>query len=244
MKFSIIIFPGSNCDQDCVYVLRDLLKQDVIEVFHSEEKLPDKTDCVILPGGFSYGDYLRAGAISRFSKISNSIIDFAKKGGLVMGICNGFQILCEMGLLPGALTKNKSLSFVCDEVYLKVVNNKTLFTSLYKEGEVIKIPIAHGEGSYVNNKIDKNQIIFQYCDKDGNVTPESNPNGSILNIAGIAGSFSPSPHLPISPSFNVLGMMPHPERASEKILRSEDGRRLFESVIASRGMACNTAAKI
>ena len=227
MKFSVIIFPGSNCDQDCVYVLRDLLKQDVVEVFHSEKKLPDKTDCVILPGGFSYGDYLRAGAIARFSKITNSIIDFAKKGGLVIGICNGFQILCEMGLLPGALTKNKSLSFICEDVYLKVEAgfkpaSTNPFTNLYKPGEVIKMPIAHGEGCYVSENINKEQIIFQYCDKYGNITEESNPNGSMFNIAGI-----------INEKGNVLGMMPHPERASEKILSSEDGKKLFESIIHS-----------
>ena len=230
MKFSVIIFPGSNCDKDCVYVLRDLLKQDVVETFHETPLLPPDTDCVVLPGGFSYGDYLRAGAIARFSKITNSIIDFANKGGLVIGICNGFQILCEMGLLPGALNKNKSLSFICDEVYLKVVNNKTPFTSLYKEGEIIKLPIAHGEGNYISKNIDQSQIIFQYCDKDGNITDNTNPNGSILNIAGIVNSpvlrFSGSPV-----RSNVLGMMPHPERACEEILGSEDGIKLFESII-------------
>ena len=228
MKFSVIIFPGSNCDKDCVYVLRDLLKQEVIEVFHNEEKLPSQTDCVIIPGGFSYGDYLRSGAIARFSKIIDPIIDFANKGGLTIGICNGFQILCEIGLLPGALTKNKSLSFICDEVYLKVVNNKTPFTKLYKEGESIKLPIAHGDGCYVSNDIDKNQIVFQYCDKNGNPNEDSNPNGSINNIAGVTKCSKNS----LSP--NVLGMMPHPERACENILGSEDGKKLFESIIHSQ----------
>ena len=222
MKFAVIIFPGSNCDKDCVHVLRDILKQDVVETFHETSQLPSGTDCVILPGGFSYGDYLRSGAIARFSKIINPIIDFANKGGLVFGTCNGFQILCEIGLLPGALTKNKSLSFICDDVYLKVVNNKTPFTSSYKLGEVIKIPIAHGEGRYVSNNINKNQIVFQYCDKNGNITEESNPNGSIENIAGIANQKG-----------NVFGMMPHPERACESILGSEDGKKLFESIISS-----------
>ena len=225
MKFAVIIYPGSNCDQDCVYVLRDLLKQDIVETFHETSLLPPGTDCVILPGGFSYGDYLRAGAIARFSKIMDSVVSFANKGGLVIGICNGFQILCEMGLLPGALTKNKSLSFVCDDVYLTIVNNKTPFTNLYKPGEIIKLPIAHGEGCYVSNNIDKinkNQIVFQYCDKNGNITEESNPNGSIENIAGI-----------INEKGNVIGMMPHPERACEKILGSKDGKKLFESVIQS-----------
>jgi phosphoribosylformylglycinamidine synthase len=222
MKFSVITFPGSNCDTDCVDVLNRVLKQDVVSVFHTEENLPKNTDCVVLPGGFSYGDYLRSGAIARFSKITNSIIDFANKGGLVIGICNGFQVLCEMGLLEGALTRNKSLSFICDDVYLKVIDNKTPFTSLYKEGEVIRIPIAHGDGRYVNKNTDKNIITFQYCDKNGNITEESNPNGSILNIAGITNKKG-----------NVLGMMPHPERASEALLGNEDGKRLFESVIRS-----------
>lgn len=222
MKFAVIIFPGSNCDKDCVYVLRDILKQDVQETFHETSLLPPDIDCVILPGGFSYGDYLRSGAIARFSKIISPIIDFANKGGLVIGSCNGFQILCEVGLLPGALTKNKSLSFVCDEVYLKVVNNKTPFTSLYKGGEIIKVPIAHGEGRYISKNLDKDQIVFQYCDKNGNVTEASNPNGSIENIAGI-----------INKKGNVLGMMPHPERVCENILGGEDGKKLFESVISS-----------
>ena len=226
MKFSIIIFPGSNCDKDCVHVLKDLLKQDVVETFHDEPSLPPGTDCVILPGGFSYGDYLRSGAIARFSKIINPIIDFANKGGLVLGICNGFQILCEIGLLPGVLTTNKFRSFICDDVYLKVgaYGHKPLqqnpFTNLYKPGEIIKIPIAHGDGRYVSKNTDKSQIVFQYCDKDGNITEESNPNGSIENIAGI-----------INEKGNVLGMMPHPERVCESILGGEDGKRLFESVI-------------
>ena len=220
MNFSVIIFPGSNCDKDCVYVLRDILQQDVVEVFHNEEKLPSGTDCVILPGGFSYGDYLRAGAIARFSKVIDPIISFANKGGLVIGICNGFQILCEIGLLPGALTKNKSLSFICDDVYLKILNNKTPFTNPYKLGEVIKMPIAHGDGCYVSRDIKKEQIVFQYCDRDGNIDEKSNPNGSILNIAGI-----------VNEKGNVIGMMPHPERACEKILGGENGKKLFESAM-------------
>ena len=230
MKFSVITFPGSNCDKDCVHVLRDVLKQDVIETFHETSLLPNDIDCVVIPGGFSYGDYLRSGAIARFSNIINSVIDFANKGGLVIGICNGFQILCEIGLLEGALTRNKSLSFVCDEVYLKVVNNKTPFTKMYKEGEVIKLPIAHGDGRYVSNKITKEQIVFQYCDRDGNITKEGNPNGSIQNIAGIINTpirrYADTPTRP-----NILGMMPHPERACENILGSEDGKKLFESII-------------
>lgn len=222
MQFSVITFPGSNCNTDCVNVLKNVLKQEVCEVFHEASELPKGTDCVVIPGGFSYGDYLRSGAIARFSKITDSIIKFANNGGLVIGICNGFQILCEMGLLEGALSRNKCLSFICDEVYLKVTNNKTVFTSLYKEGEIIKLPIAHGDGCYVNKDIDKNQIAFQYCDKNGSISESSNPNGSILNIAGVTNKKG-----------NVLGMMPHPERACENILGSEDGKRLFESIISS-----------
>ena len=222
MRFSVITFPGSNCDKDCVYVLKNILKQDVVETFHEMSQLPQGTDCAIIPGGFSYGDYLRSGAIARFSNIINSVIDFANKGGLVIGICNGFQILCEIGLLDGALTRNKSLSFICDEVYLKITNNKIPFTNAYKLGEVIKLPIAHGDGRYVSNNTNKDQIVFQYCDKNGNVTDESNPNGSIQNIAGI-----------INKKGNVLGMMPHPERACESVLGGTDGRRLFESIINS-----------
>ena len=230
MKFSVIIFPGSNCDEDCVHVLRDVLKQDVVETFHETSQLPSDIDCIILPGGFSYGDYLRSGAIARFSKIINPIIDFANKGGLVIGICNGFQILCEMGLLPGALTTNKTRSFICDEVYLKVgayghTPLQNPFTRLYKPGEIIKVPIAHGDGRYISKSINKNQIVFQYCDKNGNVTEESNPNGSVENIAGI-----------INEKGNVLGLMPHPERVCEKILGGEDGKRLFEGLINSKNL--------
>lgn len=220
MKFSVITFPGSNCDKDCVHVLKDVFNQDVVETFHNEEKLPSGIDCVILPGGFSYGDYLRSGAIARFSKIINPIIEFANKGGFVIGICNGFQILCEIGLLEGALTTNKTRSFICDEVYLKVVNNKTPFTARYKKDEIIKIPIAHGDGRYVSKNISENQIVFQYCDKDGNITEESNPNGSVQNIAGILNSKG-----------NVIGMMPHPERVCESVLGGEDGKKLFEGII-------------
>ena len=220
MRFSIVVFPGSNCDKDCTDVLTRVLKQEVIEVFHNEESLPKKTDCVVIPGGFSYGDYLRSGAIARFSKVINSVISFANKGGLVIGICNGFQILCEAGLLNGALSKNKSLTFICNEVYMKVINNKTPFTSLYKEGEIIKLPIAHGDGCYISENISKEQIVFQYCDKSGNINKESNPNGSMENIAGI-----------INKRGNVLGMMPHPERACEKVLGGEDGILLFESIL-------------
>ena len=222
MKFSVIIFPGSNCDEDCIHVLKNVLGQEVNKVFHTEEKLP-KTDCVVIPGGFSYGDYLRSGAIARFSNIINPIIDFANKGGLVIGICNGFQILCEAGLLPGALTANKSLSFICDEVYLKISNSKTKFTSEYRNDEIIRLPIAHGDGHYIPKDLNKDQIIFQYCSKDGVISDNFNPNGSAENIAGV-----------INKKGNVLGMMPHPERACENILGGDNGKRLFESIINSR----------
>ncbi len=222
MKFSIITFPGSNCDMDCIHAIKDVIKETAVSVFHTEEALPEKTDCAIIPGGFSYGDYLRSGAIARFSKITSSLVDFANKGGLIIGICNGFQILCEMGLLEGALSRNKGLNFICDEVYLKVVNNKTPFTRNYSKDEVIKLPIAHGDGCYINKNIDKNQIAFQYCDKNGNASTENNPNGSILNIAGITNKKG-----------NVLGMMPHPERAMENILGCEDGLKLFKSIVGS-----------
>ncbi len=221
MKFSVIIFPGSNCDEDCIHVLKNVLGQEVNKVFHTEEKLL-KTDCVVIPGGFSYGDYLRSGAIARFSNIINPIIDFANKGGLVIGTCNGFQILCEAGLLPGALTTNKSLSFICDEVYLKISNSKTKFTSEYRNNEIIRLPIAHGDGRYITKDLNKEQIIFQYCSKDGIINDNFNPNGSTENIAGI-----------INKKGNVLGMMPHPERACESILGNEDGKKLFASLISS-----------
>lgn len=223
MKFSVLIFPGSNCDKDCVNVLKNVFNQSVEEVFHKEEKLPGNTDCVVVPGGFSYGDYLRPGSIAGFSKIIEPLKDFANSGGLVIGICNGFQVLCEVGLLPGALTKNKTLNFICDEVYMKVVNNKTPFTSAYRKDEVIKLPIAHGDGRYVNREVSDDQIIFQFCDKNGNVTEASNPNGSVNNITGVTNKKG-----------NVLGMMPHPERASEELLGNVDGRKLFESLIKSK----------
>lgn len=223
MKFAVIIFPGSNCDKDCIHALKNIFHQEVIEVFHKETELPKNTDCVVIPGGFSYGDYLRTGAIANFANIIPAIKDFANNGGLVIGICNGFQILCESGILPGALTKNKSLSFICEPVYLKVVNNKTPFTSQYKSGEIISLPIAHGDGRYISNNLKDDQIVFQYCDSKGNISDSSNPNGSDQNIAGI-----------VNPKQNVLGLMPHPERACEDLLGSEDGKKIFESIINSK----------
>ena len=216
MKFGVVVFPGSNCDQDCFNVVKNVLKQPVEYIWHKNTKL-DHFDCIIIPGGFSYGDYLRCGAIARFSPIMDSIIKFANGGGLVIGICNGFQILLEAGLLPGAMLRNKNLHFICKFVELKVENTDTPFSSKYKKGQIVRIPIAHNEGNYyIDDKglaelKKNNQIIFRYVD---------NPNGAVDDIAGI-----------VNKERNVLGMMPHPERCSEKELTSEDGRLIFESIV-------------
>ncbi|ADQ46121.1 phosphoribosylformylglycinamidine synthase I [Caldicellulosiruptor kronotskyensis 2002] len=226
MKFGVVVFPGSNCDSDCFHVIKDVINEDVEYIWHDSDEKLKGFDCIILPGGFSYGDYLRAGAIARFSRVMPRIEEFAQNGGLVIGICNGFQILTESHLLPGALIRNKNLKFICSDQYVKVVNNNTPFTNLYKEGEVINLPIAHGEGNYVVDEetlkqmIQNQQIVLQYCDKYGNVNDETNPNGSILNIAGICNKEK-----------NVFGLMPHPERSSEKILGCEDGKRVFLSIV-------------
>jgi phosphoribosylformylglycinamidine synthase len=225
MKFGVVVFPGSNCDQDCFYVVKDVLKQPVKYVWHKETQL-DSLDCVIVPGGFSYGDYLRAGAIAKFSPLMNALIDFANKGGLVIGICNGFQILLEAGLLPGAMLRNQSIHFICKYVYIKTENNQTPFTNLCKKNQILKIPIAHNEGNYyINTKqlkeLKKNgQIVFRYCNREGEVSKKANPNGALASIAGI-----------INREGNVLGMMPHPERSSEVELGSGDGKLIFESVV-------------
>ena len=226
MKAGVLVFPGSNCDADCYYVLSDVLGQDVEYIWHGGKKL-DHFDALILPGGFSYGDYLRTGAIARFSPVMESVIKFADSGKLVIGICNGFQILLEAGLLPGAMLRNKNLSFICKYVTIRAENTKTPFTGKCKKGQVLRIPIAHNEGNYYVDKeslkkIKSNgQIVFRYCDEDGEVSTPANPNGSLDNIAGI-----------VNEAGNVLGMMPHPERSSEKLLNSEDGRLIFESMIA------------
>jgi len=217
-KVGVVVFPGSNCDHDAYNVFKNVLNTDTKFLWHKDGSIGDR-NIIILPGGFSYGDYLRCGAISKFSNIMKDIISFANKGGIVIGICNGFQVLCEAGLLPGALMRNKNLKFICKTVTLKVENNKSIFTGEYKIKEEINIPIAHGEGNYfcddetLTSLIGKNQILFTYTD---------NPNGSINNIAGIQNA-----------NRNVLGLMPHPERASEEITGNTDGRRLFESVIES-----------
>jgi len=225
MRFSVTVFPGSNCDHDCEYVLRDVMHQPVEMIWHKDTDLKNP-DCVVIPGGFSYGDYLRTGAIARFSPVMKSVADFAAQGGLVIGICNGFQILCEAGLLPGALIRNKSLSFICKSVYVKVEDNKNPFTHACKVGQVLKIPIAHGEGNYyidpegLQKLKNNNQIILRYCSETGVVSPEWNPNGSLENIAGVCNE-----------KRNVFGLMPHPERFSEAALGSADGVFVWQSIL-------------
>ena len=227
MKFGIVTFPGSNCDQDMHHVLRNVLNQDTVSLWHKDVDLQN-CDVVVLPGGFSYGDYLRSGAIAKFSRIMNSIINFANKGGFVIGICNGFQILCESKLLPGALLHNDSHKFICKNTYLSVTSNSSRFTSKYSLNQVIKIPVAHGEGRYhadentLNSLKENDQIIFQYCNSNGKIDIGSNINGSALNIAGICNK-----------NRNVFGMMPHPERASDSELSNTDGTNFFLSAIES-----------
>ncbi|MBL66881.1 MAG: phosphoribosylformylglycinamidine synthase I [Verrucomicrobiales bacterium] len=225
MKFAVLQFPGSNCDQDCVHVLRNVLGHDTRLLWHKETSLGD-VDAVFIPGGFSYGDYLRTGAIARYSPVMAAVKEFAENGGHVLGICNGFQILCEAGLLPGALIRNRSLQFRCEHVWLKPATRNSPFTGGIPEGRLLRIPIAHGEGNYFCDAetladLEANdQILFQYTNADGNLTDDANPNGSLKNIAAIC-----------SASRNVAGMMPHPERASEPTLTSADGRLIFESLI-------------
>lgn len=225
MKFGVITFPGSNCDQDMIYVLKNIMGCEVVSLWHKDHDLQG-CDFVVLPGGFSYGDYLRSGAIARFSPIMQEVISFANKGGNVMGICNGFQILTEAGLLPGALLHNDHQKFNCMNVHLQVQTTHSLVTSAYQKNEVAKIPIAHGEGRYfadektIKGLFDNDQVLFKYCDANGNVSPESNPNGSTLNIAGVTNL-----------SRNVFGMMPHPERAADNNLSNTDGKKLFESIL-------------
>ena len=224
MNAVVVTFPGSNCDYDIYRASKDVLGADARYVWHRETGLGDP-DIVFLPGGFSYGDYLRAGAIARFSPIMEEVIDFANRGGLVMGVCNGFQVLCESHLLPGALVRNDVLRFRSRWIHMRVENNDTPFTSAYAVGDVLRIPIAHGEGNYVADEKTLgalgagNRVVFRYCDRNGEVTPESNPNGSVDNIAGI-----------VSERGNVLGLMPHPERAVEAVLGSLDGRGMFDSL--------------
>ncbi|ADL08252.1 phosphoribosylformylglycinamidine synthase subunit PurQ [Thermosediminibacter oceani] len=226
MKCAVIVFPGSNCDIDCYHVWRNVLGQPAEYVFHKDRFSPDDFDLIILPGGFSYGDYLRVGAIARFSPAMASVYRAAEKGKLILGICNGFQILLESGLLPGAMMRNGDLKFHCHDVYLKVETVDTPFTNLYRRGEVVRMPIAHGEGNYyagretIERLKAEGRIAFYYCDRHGMLTDDANPNGSLENIAGI-----------LNEGKNILGMMPHPERCAEEILGNTDGRKLFESIL-------------
>ncbi len=225
MKFGVVIFPGSNCDYDTFFVLRDVLHQNTSILWHKDHNLKN-VDCVVLPGGFSYGDYLRSGVIAKFSPLMQEVRAFASNGGLVLGICNGFQILLELGLLPGAMLRNKNLKFLCQFIHLRLENNKTPFTNQGRIGQVLKIPIAHYDGNYFASpktleQIKRNnQILLRYSDASGGISEEANLNGSLENIAGL-----------MNREGNVMGMMPHPERASEAILGSEDGRVIFESII-------------
>ena len=225
-NFGVVVFPGSNCDHDCYHVLKHVLGQGCEFVWHESQDV-DRFDCIVLPGGFSYGDYLRTGSIASLSPITESVKDYASRGGPVIGICNGFQVLVEAGLLPGALIRNSSLKFVCRWVNIRVENNDTIFTNNLKIGDVLRIPVAHGDGNYfcteddLKSLTENKQIVFKYCDAESRTTPDSNPNGSLHNIAGICNKEG-----------NVLGMMPHPERCAEELLSGTDGRLIFESVIS------------
>lgn len=226
IKFGVVVFPGSNCDHDAYYSLKKVLGYDVEFLWHKDSDIKN-SDVIILPGGFSYGDYLRTGAIARFSPIMNKVIDFAENGGIVMGICNGFQILLETGLLPGVMLKNKSLKFICKDIILSVDNNDTIFTNSINKKNII-VPIAHGEGNYyIDNEglkdlIENNQVVFRYCSPEGTANDIANINGSVDNIAGI-----------INKRGNVLGMMPHPERCCDPILGKTDGQMIFNSIVNS-----------
>jgi len=226
MRFGVVVFPGSNCEMDCFHVIDKVLMEEVDYVWHQQTDVSDY-DCLVLPGGFSYGDYLRCGAIARFSPVMEAVAGFAREGGLVIGICNGFQILLEAGLLPGAMLRNTSLSFICRFVNVRVENADSPWTNAMRHGRVLRIPIAHGEGNFsadaatIADLGEKGQIILRYFAEDGELTAASNPNGSTGNIAGICNE-----------GFNVFGLMPHPERASEDILGSTDGLLIWESVMA------------
>ena len=221
MKFGVVIFPGSNCDHDMIYVLKNIMNQEVVKLWHKDTDLQN-CDFIMLPGGFSFGDYLRSGAIARFSPIMTEVIKYANNGGYLMGVCNGFQILCESGLLPGALLDNTNRKFICKNSFIKAETNNSICTSKIDQKRALKIPIAHGEGRYFAdentiNELKKNdQILFRYCDENGIINENSNPNGTLENIAGICNA-----------NRNVFGMMPHPERACNISLGNEDGIKVF-----------------
>ncbi len=225
MKFGVVIFPGSNCDHDMIYVLRNLFDQEVVELWHKDSDLQN-CEAIAIPGGFSYGDYLRSGAIATFSPIMQSIIDFANKGGFVFGVCNGFQILCEANLLPGALLHNANQKFICKNQFIRAETTNSAMTLMTPKDTALKIPIAHGEGRYfapdevIKDLVENDQIIWRYCEEDGRLSENSNPNGSVMSIAGICNK-----------NRNVYGMMPHPERASDQELKNTDGMQIFESII-------------
>jgi phosphoribosylformylglycinamidine synthase subunit PurQ / glutaminase len=225
MNIGIIVFPGSNCDRDCAHVVSEVIGQSARMIWHQETSLKG-LDAVILPGGFSYGDYLRTGAIAHLSPVMDAIKVFARQGGLVLGICNGFQILLESGLLPGALLRNRNLSFICEDTYVRVENADTPFTNQCQPGQVLRLPIAHAEGNYFTDPVTLSgiqanaQVVFRYCNREGRVTPQDNPNGSLDHIAGIRNDGG-----------NVLGMMPHPERCTESILHNTDGLAIFASLL-------------
>jgi phosphoribosylformylglycinamidine synthase I len=231
MKFAVVVFPGSNCDVDCYHVAKEVLGQPTEYVWHTSQDLAG-ADCVLLPGGFSYGDYLRSGAIASLSPVMQAVKAHAQRGGLVVGICNGFQILLEAGLLPGAMRRNDHLQFRCQHLYLRVEHNHSVFTQAAEPGQLLRVPIAHMDGNYfvdpetLQAMEAQGQILFRYADATGAVTPAANPNGSIGNIAGIC-----------SREGNVLGMMPHPERAAEAILGSVDGKLIFDSILQAGGKA-------
>ncbi|MDP2188957.1 MAG: phosphoribosylformylglycinamidine synthase subunit PurQ [Sphingobacteriaceae bacterium] len=226
MKIGVVIFPGSNCDRDTLHVFGEVLGQQVVPLFHKETDMQG-VDMVVLPGGFSYGDYLRSGAIARFSPIMEQVIAHANRGGYLMGICNGFQILTEAKLVPGTLLHNESRKFICKNVFLKPQTTNTLLTQGLSTSDVLQVPIAHGEGNYyidadgLKALNDNDQVLFRYCDAAGNITAESNPNGALDNIAGVTNK-----------GRNVFGMMPHPERAAEDILSNTDGLRILESLLS------------
>jgi len=226
MKFGVVIFPGSNCDEDIIFVLEKILGQQVVRLWHKDHDLKG-AEFIVLPGGFSFGDYLRSGAIARFSPIMQEVIQFAAKGGYVLGICNGFQILTEAGLLQGALLHNENRKFICRNIYLKAQTSNSLVTAQIDLERALKVPIAHGEGNYfaepevLKSLNDQDLVLFRYCDEAGNITIESNPNGSAENIAGICNA-----------ARNVFGFMPHPERASDPLVANEDGLAIFESILS------------
>jgi phosphoribosylformylglycinamidine synthase subunit PurQ / glutaminase len=227
MKFGVLVFPGSNCDQDTFHVVSELAHQPVVYLWHDSADLQN-CDAILVPGGFAYGDYLRTGAIARFSPVMQSVRKFADDGGLVLGICNGFQILCEAGLLPGALMRNAGLQYICKQVHLRAETADSPFTSTLRRGEVLKVPIGHMEGNYFCDETtlrqlqSQDRVAFRYCTPEGEITAEANPNGSLDNIAGI-----------LSEGRNVLGMMPHPDRSSEALLGSADGLKIFESLVGA-----------